>query len=57
MQVRLEPSTQRSMLKSELDRFGKIASSALLERFESNQGYRDFPETIDTRMSTRASLG
>jgi hypothetical protein len=37
----------------ELDRFGKKASSALLDRFESDQGYRDFPETIETRMSRR----
>ena len=38
----------------ELERCGKQASSALLERFESDRGYRAFPETIETRTLPQA---
>jgi hypothetical protein len=54
-------SPQRSITEhrvdmAELDRFGGQASQALLKRFESDHGYVEFPETIETRMSSSADL-
>lgn len=47
MQVNLNKSCAVSD-KVELNRYGGIVSVALLERFESDHGYIEFPETIET---------
>jgi hypothetical protein len=54
-------SSQRSITEhridmAELDRFGRQASEALLKRFESDHGYVEFPETIETCMSSSADI-
>lgn len=41
--------TEAGASEAEVERCKEAASTALLRRFESDEGYIDFPETIQTR--------